>query len=129
MKCVLDASVLLALLREEPGAERVEMLLASESCLVSSVNLAEVISKVREAGSEVELVTDLVREVGMEIVLFDEPAATQVGRLRPLTRHLCLSLGDRACLATALLADAIAVTADRCWTDGDFGVVVECIRE
>jgi len=35
--------------------------------------------------------------------------------LRPLTKHLGLSLGDRCCLALAILENLPAVTADKNW--------------
>ncbi|MFN0103785.1 MAG: PIN domain-containing protein [Bryobacteraceae bacterium] len=39
-----------------------------------------------------------------------------------------LSLGDRLCLATARLENAIAVTADRRWAELDLNVRVRLIR-
>ena len=43
---VLDASAVLALLQEEPGADEVESLL--DGALMSSVNLSEVIQKAEQ---------------------------------------------------------------------------------
>jgi PIN domain nuclease of toxin-antitoxin system len=37
--------------------------------------------------------------------------------LRPVTKHLGLSLGDRGCLALAILKNATAVTADKSWAN------------
>ena len=48
-KSVLDASALLALLNEEPGAEKVAQAV-SQGALVSTVNLSEVVGKLCEAG-------------------------------------------------------------------------------
>jgi PIN domain nuclease of toxin-antitoxin system len=47
-KYVLDASAVLALLNQEPGANQVESLLA-ESC-INTVNAAEVLTKLSDAG-------------------------------------------------------------------------------
>jgi PIN domain nuclease of toxin-antitoxin system len=44
------------------------------------------------------------------------------------TRHLSLSLGDRACLALAGRLDLPALTADRAWVELDVGVDVRAIR-
>ena len=54
--------------------------------------------------------------------------AFAVGHLRPTTRALGLSLGDRACLALAAELGAVAVTTDREWAKSDVGAVVEVIR-
>jgi PIN domain nuclease of toxin-antitoxin system len=39
-----------------------------------------------------------------------------------------LSLGDRACIATAIKIGGTAVTADRVWSTLDLGCKVELIR-
>ena len=49
---VLDASAVLALLQEEPGADEVESLM--DAALMSSVNLAEVIQKAEQHGVNTE---------------------------------------------------------------------------
>lgn len=51
MSAVLDASALLALLRDEPGAERVEAAL-ERGAQLSAVNLAEVLSKLADLGED-----------------------------------------------------------------------------
>jgi PIN domain nuclease of toxin-antitoxin system len=45
-----------------------------------------------------------------------------------LTRHLGLSLADRACLALARRRSARVVTADRTWAGLAVGVEIETIR-
>lgn len=52
------------------------------------------------------------------------------GLLRPMTRQVGLSLGNRACLALAKSRQAIALTADRAWTELDpsLGIAIQCIR-
>jgi PIN domain nuclease of toxin-antitoxin system len=46
---------------------------------------------------------------------FDRDVAVRAAALRAATKHLGLSLGDRACLATAQLRDLPVLTADRVW--------------
>lgn len=63
-------------------------------------------------------------------VIFDEAHARESGRLRPLTRSAGLSLGDRACLATAALRGTVALSADKAWArlpDG-VGTKIELLR-
>ena len=64
----------------------------------------------------------------MIVVAFDHTHAEIAARLRFPTRRAELSLGERACLATAKIAGEPAVTADRIWAGLDIGVVVIVIR-
>lgn len=113
-KRVLDSSAILAAMLCEPGGDLVGSMLASG--IVSAVNVAEVFSKLSEKGLlDEEAVSDF-RQLGLEIVDHDLEQAVKVAELRPLTRHLGLSLGDRSCLALAILRNATAITADRSWT-------------
>jgi PIN domain nuclease of toxin-antitoxin system len=51
-----------------------------------------------------------------------------VAKLRPLTKALGLSLGDRTCLALAIERDCPAMTADRNWAKLNIGVPIQLIR-
>lgn len=113
IKKVLDSSAILATIYQETGAEIVEAML--ENSIVSSVNLAEVFTKLAEKGRLTLSIVDDFRQLGLEIVDFDLEQAVKAAELRPLTKHLGLSLGDRSCLALAILRNATAVTADRDW--------------
>lgn len=112
-KKVLDSSAILAVIFQETGAEIVEPLL--EKSMVSSVNLAEVFTKLAEKGVLNQQTIDDFQQLGLEIVYFDFDQAAKVAELRPLTKHLGLSLGDRSCLALAILQNTTAVTADKNW--------------
>ena len=127
---VLDASAVLAWLWREEGFERVEALLAAGYCRMSSVNLSEVIAKALDRGLPPEQVDGLVSSLDLEILPFEAGDALDAARLRPPTRRLGLSLGDRACLALAKARGATAVTADRTWVEVSqtFGIEILCIR-
>jgi len=124
---VLDASALLALLNGESGSEQVASVIANGAA-ISTINLAEVVTKLSEIGMPEALIHDALDLLGIEIVDFDFELAYQVGLLRPLTRHAGLSLGDRACLALAKHLDLPALTTDRVWESLDIGVAVQMIR-
>ena len=126
---VLDASAVLAALYGEPGSDRVDEVLAT--ALVSSVNAAEVISKLTERGMAPERAVTALGATGATVVAFDLEQATLVGALRPPTRIAGLSLGDRACLALAKLRALPAMTGDAAWAGvaGAIGVEVALIRE
>jgi ribonuclease VapC len=57
----------------------------------------------------------IVLRYGIDVVSFDEGLARRAGALRPATKSLGLSLGDRACLALAQRVGLPVLTADRTW--------------
>jgi PIN domain nuclease of toxin-antitoxin system len=123
---VLDASALLCLLRDEPGADKVANVLASS--VMSAVNLSEVIAKLADVGMEPGTIDAVIGPLRLQVVPFDAAAAMAAGLLRPVTRGLGLSFGDRACLALASAASAQAVTTDRMWSKLEIGVEVVTVR-
>jgi ribonuclease VapC len=125
-KVVLDASALLALLNAEKGAEVVQGLLPD--AIISTVNLAEVVTRLSSAGMPDDEIREILSLLGLEIRSFDEEQAFLTGLLALQTHSLGLSLGDRACLALARVTGAPAVTADRAWVGLDIGVTMNVIR-
>ena len=124
---VLDASALLALLRGEAGAEAV--LAALPNACMSTVNLAEVASKLADHGMPAEAIESAVQGIRLDLRDFDTASAHRVGELRGITRAAGFSLGDRACLALAQQLGAAAMTADRSWRRLSVaGIQVELIR-
>ena len=127
-RVVLDASAVLAVILEEPGAEVVAEALQS-GAVMSAVNVAEVASRLHQDGwteSEVAFVFD---NLGIEVLPFDREVALLSGRYRTLTRQLGLGLGDRACLATGRMEEGPVLTADRIWLElGIVGLDIRSIR-
>ena len=128
MTCVLDASAVIALLRGEPGAERVQAEIADAS--MCTVNLAEVAGHYARYGASHDDVHALLDPLSFKRVAFDDELAFLAGLMRPVTQRAGLSLGDRACLALAGRMAAPALTTDRIWASvaGDLGVRVELLR-
>jgi len=100
-KVVLDASALLAILNQEPGAEKLTPELLSVAA-ISTVNLAEVHSKLVGRGLVPEDAWEAALSPIREAVPFTPEQARMVGDLGAQTRPLGWSLGDRACLALGL---------------------------
>jgi ribonuclease VapC len=124
---VLDASALLALLQNEPGAEVVADLLTHG--VMSAINLSEVVAKLTDHGMPLEAAREAIDGLPIDVHSFDRDAAFAVGELRRATRRAGLSLGDRACLALAAHLGVAAVTADRAWASlGDGIARVTLIR-
>jgi PIN domain nuclease of toxin-antitoxin system len=64
----------------------------------------------------------------LDIVVYDEDQAYSTGFLATQTHPFGLSLGDRACLALALLTKSQVLTADRAWTQINLPVHIQIIR-
>jgi ribonuclease VapC len=129
---VLDASALLAHLRDEPGGDVVAEAIAS-GAVISTVNLAEVFSRVADQGDDPAKLAAVLTQIGLldgaiTVEPFTAADAIDAGRLRPLTRDAGLSLGDRACLALARRLDAPALTVDTDWQGVAHGVELRPIR-
>lgn len=122
IKNVLDASAVLTVLNAETGAAKVIPLLPESA--ISTVNLSEVATKLLDAGMTEASALVAVSVLGIaEVVEFDEALAWEAAKLRSITKHLGLSLGDRACLAMAIKLGVPAVTADKEWSKLKFGSI------
>jgi PIN domain nuclease of toxin-antitoxin system len=125
-EAVIDSSVLIAFVRGEAGAEIAAAALPDS--LLSAVNLAEVISTLTYKGADALGVEEVLNKTPCRVIDFDQHQAILAGKLRPLTAHLGLSLGDRACLALAMSRNLPVLTADRAWSALELGVDVRLIR-
>ena len=123
---VLDSSAILAVLLNEPGQERVTGFQGKTH--VSTVNMAEVRSRLHDIGLPRGEIDHHVAMLGVNEVDFSSHHAVSAGELRHSTRKAGLSLGDRACLALAMALAAPVMTADRNWANVDVPVTVEVIR-
>jgi ribonuclease VapC len=124
-KYVLDSTAILAVLHQEPGSDKA--IARFPDSIVSSVNAAEVLTKLTEKSNDIDRAVEAFELLQLTIVDFDYVHAAKTAELRPLTKNLGLSLGDRSCLALAMLSDATAVTADKTWKKIKF-CPVEAIR-
>ena len=123
---VLDASAVLALLNAETGAGVVQEALPDS--VISSVNLAEVVTRLAAVGMPEAQIQETISMLGLEILPFTAEQAYMTGYLYPQTQHDGLSLGDRACLVLAMQLAAPALTADRAWKRLDMDTKVRLIR-
>ena len=126
MNFVFDSSAILADFLEEKGSDVVQAIDGSRH--VSAVNFAEVHSKLFDMGVAGDKISGLWNLSPYVVRDFVRDHALISGEIRPLTRHLGLSLGDRACLALAIREKATVLTADRSWAGLDLGIEIKVIR-
>jgi ribonuclease VapC len=125
---VLDSSAYLTLAHLEVGHEEVARRLIDTACVMSAVNIAEVLSKQAEIGVPAAEALALLQLTGIGIELFGPDDAELTASLRQLTRTYGLSLGDLACLALSLRLQCPVLTADHLWSKLDVGIDVIQIR-
>jgi PIN domain nuclease of toxin-antitoxin system len=124
---VLDASAILALLQEEPGAEKLtdEVL---DHAVASTVTLAEVQGKLVKSGLDPAQAWENVLSVLIGAEPFTARQAMIAGSLIAETEKYGLSLGDRSCLALAVELNAPVYTAEQAWKHLRGGVPIHVIR-
>ncbi|MDE2005310.1 MAG: type II toxin-antitoxin system VapC family toxin [Rhodospirillales bacterium] len=126
---ILDASAVLALLLDEPGAEAVSAAIA-EGARMSAVNFAEVATRYVRAGATETDLRALRDGLPVTLVATDAELAIRAALFSRITREAGLSLGDRMCLALAQRDGLPVLTADRAWVGvaERLGVTVRTIR-
>jgi ribonuclease VapC len=123
---VTDASAILAALKNEPLGNLDPRRLIGAT--ISAVNVCEVLSKLHDDGLNDTQAEAAVSSMDLSVVAFDTSQARTAARLRSITRHAGLSLGDRACLALGLHLGRPVITADRVWASLNLGVEIVVIR-
>lgn len=123
---VLDASALIAMLRQEPGEEVVSRVI--DGAILSAVNAAEVYGKAREIGLSREAVVMAIGNLPLRIVPFDNRQAKVASVLRDTISIKGISLADRCCLALGIVENLPVLTADRAWAQCQLDIDVRVIR-
>jgi len=124
---VLDGSVILAVIHQERGFEKVTANLLARA-IISTVNLAEVQSKLVSSGWSPKEAWEDATSLVQDVLPFTAGHVHVVGNLIMETRSFGLSLADRACLALGLDLKAPVYTADRSWKNLKLDLQVHVIR-
>ncbi|RFC61760.1 PIN domain-containing protein [Fulvimarina endophytica] len=124
---VLDASAILAFIRNEKGADRVLPHIGDG--VVSAVNLQEVVKELALVGMAGDEIREIIDDLRLDVRGHDEAAAYASGMLAARTRQYGRGLGDLSCMALGLNLSATVLTADREWKKVEIdGLKLEHIR-
>ncbi len=96
--------------------------------MISSVNLSEVLANASEAPKGFDAAKAALRSLQLAVIPFDEQQEEIAAGLRPVTRTLGLSLGDRCCLALGIVEALPVMTTDRGWSELQLGIKIHVIR-
>lgn len=124
MTTIVDASVVLAWLQDEPGADKSEPLLMEG--LIGAANWSEVLQKARQHGAPSGVVARLLASFGLTVVEVSRADAEIAADL--WHRRTPLSLGDRLCLALGVRMGLPVATSDAEWTTVTNGPDVLLVR-
>lgn len=125
---VMDASAMLAQMQSEIGADVVDNLVLEHECVISTVNLTEVATKLMDKGLAPAQLARTLKELDVQPIDFDQEQSLLCAKLRVTTKSAGLSLGDRACLALAQLMQGTAVTSDHAWQDVKKAVDIKILQ-
>ncbi len=125
-EAVLDTTALIALLRNEAGAEAVRSLLGR--AVISAVTWAEVLQRYRADEIATTGMRNRVEALGIEIAGFSADDAERAAGLWAVTRRAGLSLASCACLALGSRLRLSVYTTDRNWSKLDVSIEVVLIR-
>jgi ribonuclease VapC len=124
MTTVVDASLVLAWLQDEPGADAAEPMLMEG--VIGAANWSEVLQKARQHGAPAAIVGRLLASFGLTVVDVTSADAEVAADL--WSQGSALSLADRLCLALGLRTGHSVATADAAWADVDGGPDILVIR-
>ena len=110
---VFDASAILALLRDEPGANIVARYIGDG--LISGVNLQEVIKGLLRREVPIDAALAMLDALHLDVRPHGRDDAVAAARLYPATKEFGSGLGDRTCMALAIAEGLPVLTADREW--------------
>lgn len=108
---VFDASAILALLRDEPGANVVAQYIGDG--LISAVNLQEVIKGLLRRDVPIDAALAMLDALHLEVRPHGRDDAIAAAKLYPVTKEFGSGLGDRTCMALAIAEGLPVVTADQ----------------
>jgi len=113
-RAVLDASAVIALLRDEAGADVIAGYIGD--ALISTVTLQEVVKALLVRGFTLELARTMIEALHLEPRAHTVEDASAAAALYAARRARGCGLGDRTCMALAIAEGLPAITTDKEWS-------------
>lgn len=110
---VFDASAILALLRDEPGADVVAQYIGDG--LISAVNFQEVIKGLLRREVPIDAALAMLDALHLNVRPHGRDDAIAAATLYSATKEFGSGLGDRTCMALAIAEGLPVLTADQEW--------------
>ena len=110
---VFDASAILALLRDEPGADVVAQYIGDG--LISAVNFQEVIKGLLRREVPIDAALAMLDALHLDVRPHGRDDAIAAATLYSATKEFGSGLGDRTCMALAIAEGLPVLTADQEW--------------
>lgn len=124
---VFDASAILALLRDEPGADIVASHVGDG--MISAVNFQEVIKELLRRGIPVTASLDLLDALHLDVRPHGRDDAVAAAAIYPATKAYGSGLGYRSCMALAIAEGLPTITADQAWAKVEVaGLKIQLVR-
>lgn len=115
-RCVMDASVLLAVFNQEPCDPKIPELF--DNAVITTFNLAEAVSSVLiKKGGDVNKVWSFIGNFVQNHYSLDDDLSYVALAITSISKQYGLSLGDRYCLALAKVLQIPVYTADKIWKE------------
>ena len=114
-RAVLDASAVIALLRDERGADVIAEHAAD--ALISAVTLQEVVKVLLADGAPVHMAHGMIDPLNFDVRPHEAGDAWAAAMLWQATKSKGSGLGDRTCMALAISEGLPAITTDKAWVE------------
>ncbi len=112
-RAVLDASAVIAMLRDERGADVIAGY--AVDALISTVTLQEVVKVLLSDGASPTAARGMIDPLNLEVRAHEVDDAWAAAMLWQATKTKGSSLGDRTCMALAIAKGLPAITTDKAW--------------
>ena len=112
-RAVLDSSAVIALLRDERGADVIADYVAD--ALISTVTLQEVVKVLLADGASAKMARGMIDPLNLDVRSHEAGDAWAAAMLWQATKAKGSGLGDRTCMALAIAEGLPAITTDRAW--------------
>ena len=112
-RAVFDASAVIALLGDEPGAAVVASY--GVRALISAVNLQEVVKILLRRGTDLDAIRKMIAALRLDVRDHRAADAFAAAQLYAATAVHGRGLADRTCMALAISEGLPALTTDKAW--------------